>query len=184
MNVTSFDRFTRLPTAAALVVGVIGLAVALWAIVPATAQDNAAAAAPGAATTDVAAGAAAWRLGGCQSCHGQFAEGGEGGEQPAGPNLHRTRLDRQSLIETIGCGLPETQMPSHLKGAYTEVDCYGFPLGRAPDRTDVRNLLTADEVAALADFLLAEVVGKNTITKEMCGLFYGDPNHRACANLQ
>jgi len=35
-------------------------------------------------------------------------EGDAGGEFPAGPSLHKTRLDRAALIEAISCGLPGT----------------------------------------------------------------------------
>ncbi len=87
-----------------------GIAAAWLALcATASAQD-----APGAA-----AGENAWDKAGCLQCHGASGEGGDGGEFPAGPSLRKTRLDRAALAETISCGLPGTQMPAWLDGAYT-----------------------------------------------------------------
>ena len=107
-----------------------------------------------------AAGEAAWDKAGCLQCHGSTGEGGAGGEFPAGPSLRRTRLDRAALIEAISCGLPGTQMPGWLDGAYTQRSCYGFPPGPAPDGTTLTPVLGAGEVEALVDYLLAKIVGR------------------------
>jgi mono/diheme cytochrome c family protein len=108
----------------------------------------------------LAAGEAAWDKAGCLQCHGSTGEGGVGGEFPAGPSLRQTRLDRATLVEAISCGLPGTQMPSWLDGAYTQRSCYGFPPGPAPDGTTLTPVLTANEVEALVDYLLAKIVGR------------------------
>jgi mono/diheme cytochrome c family protein len=107
-----------------------------------------------------AAGEAAWDKAACLQCHGSTGEGGVGGEFPAGPSLRKTRLDRAALIEAISCGLPGTEMPSWLDGAYTQRSCYGFPPGPAPDGTTLMPVLSADEVEALVDYLLAKIVGR------------------------
>jgi mono/diheme cytochrome c family protein len=106
----------------------------------------------------VAAGEAAWDKAGCPQCHGANGEGGTGGEFPAGPNLRRTRLDRASLAETISCGLPGTEMPAWLDGAYVARPCYGF--AQPPAGTVLMPVLGAGEVEALADFLVAKFVGR------------------------
>ncbi len=106
------------------------------------------------------AGEAAWDKAGCLQCHGATGEGGVGGEFPAGPSLRKTRLDRAALIEAISCGLPGTQMPGWLDGAYTQRSCYGFPPGPAPDGTALMPVLSANEVEALVDYLLAKIVGR------------------------
>ena len=124
----------------------LGAALPAWAF----AQDGA----------RLAAGEAAWDKAGCLQCHGAAGEGGVGGEFPAGPSLRKTRLDRAALIEAISCGLPGTQMPGWLDGAYTQRSCYGFPPGPAPDGTTLTPVLSANEVEALVDFLLAEIVGR------------------------
>jgi len=108
----------------------------------------------------LAAGEAAWDKAGCLQCHGAAGEGGAGGEFPAGPSLRKTGLDRAALVETISCGLPGTEMPSWLDGAYTQRSCYGFPPGPAPEGVTLTSVLSASEVAALADFLMAKIVGR------------------------
>jgi mono/diheme cytochrome c family protein len=108
----------------------------------------------------VAAGENAWDKAGCLQCHGASGDGGDGGEFPAGPSLRKTRLDRAALAETISCGLPGTQMPAWLDGAYTRRSCYGFPTGPAPAEITVTPVLSASEIAALVDYLMAKMVGK------------------------
>jgi mono/diheme cytochrome c family protein len=107
----------------------------------------------------VAAGEEAWDKAGCFECHGTTGEGGTGGEFPAGPSLRRTRPDRAALMETIGCGRPGTPMPAWLDGAYTERACYGLPKGPAPAGVVLTPVLSADEIQALLDFLMAKIVG-------------------------
>jgi mono/diheme cytochrome c family protein len=108
----------------------------------------------------LAAGEAAWDKAGCLQCHGASGEGGTGGEFPAGPSLRKTRLDRAALATTISCGLPGTEMPAWLDGAYTQTPCYGFPAGPAPADITLTPVLGADEIAALVDYLMAKIVGK------------------------
>jgi|HubBroStandDraft_6_1064221.scaffolds.fasta_scaffold108577_3 mono/diheme cytochrome c family protein len=107
----------------------------------------------------IAAGEEAWNKAGCPPCHGADGEGGTGGEFPAGPSLRKTRLDRAALTETISCGLPGTEMPAWLDGAYTKRPCYGFSAG-PPDGTTLTPVLSADEIEALVDYLMAKIVGK------------------------
>src|SRR5580693_1361738 len=131
-----------------IMAGIAGAWLALYAT--ASAQD-----APGAA-----AGENAWDKAGCLQCHGASGEGGDGGEFPAGPSLQKTRLDRAALAETISCGLPGTQMPSWLDGAYTMRSCYGFPIGPAPAEVTATPVLSAGEIEALVDYLMAKIVGR------------------------
>jgi mono/diheme cytochrome c family protein len=108
----------------------------------------------------LAAGEAAWDKAGCLQCHGSAGEGGVGGEFPAGPSLRKTRLDRAALIEAVSCGFPGTQMPGWLDGAYTQRSCYGFPSGPAPDGTTLTPVLSANEIEALVDYLLAKIIAR------------------------
>lgn len=108
----------------------------------------------------LAAGEEAWDKAGCLQCHGSAGEGGAGGEFPAGPSLRKTRLDRAALVEAISCGLPGTQMPGWLDGAYTQRTCYGFPPGPPPDGTTLTPVLDANEVEALVEYLLAKIVDR------------------------
>jgi mono/diheme cytochrome c family protein len=127
----------------------IATVVAICLSAPALAQDAA----------RLAAGESAWDKAGCLQCHGSTGEGGAGGEFPAGPSLRKSKLDRAALTETVSCGLPGTQMPAWLDGAYTARPCYGFANGPAPPGTDLMPVLSAEEVAALVDYLLAKIVG-------------------------
>jgi mono/diheme cytochrome c family protein len=106
----------------------------------------------------LAAGESAWDKAGCLQCHGASGQGGDGGEFPAGPSLRATKLDRAALAETISCGVPGTQMPAWLDAAYTQRPCYGF--SAAPDGTVVTPVLSAAEVEALVDYLMAKIVGR------------------------
>jgi len=108
----------------------------------------------------VAAGEDAWNKAGCFQCHGASGEGGDGGEFPAGPSLRETRLDRTTLAETISCGRPGTKMPAWLDDAYTQSPCYGLPKGPAPAGLDRTPVLSADEVQALLDHLMAKIIGR------------------------
>lgn len=118
-------------------------------------------------------GGALWGRAGCADCHGPLAAGGGDPAYPDGPNLRRTRLDRDELIETIGCGRPGTDMPYNLKGAYTEVACYELPLGEVLDDLTGQGFLTAEDLQTLVDFLLENAVGTTKITRENCAAFYG-----------
>jgi len=86
----------------------------------------------------IAVGEEAWNKAGCPPCHGADGEGGTGGEFPAGPSLRKTRLDRGTLRETISCGLPGTEMPAWLDGAYTQRPCTASPPDRRPARRSSR----------------------------------------------
>jgi hypothetical protein len=108
----------------------------------------------------LAAGESAWDKAGCLQCHGSSGEGGAGGEFPAGPSLRTTRLDRAALTETISCGLPGTEMPAWLDGAYTRRPCYGFAGGPPADGTVLMPVLSGGEIDALVDYLLAKIVGQ------------------------
>jgi len=138
-------RMSRRDVHAAL----LGLSIGAAVSISAFAQDAA----------RLAAGEEAWDKAGCLQCHGSAGEGGAGGEFPAGPSLRKSRLDRAALTETVSCGLPGTPMPSWLDGAYTQRACYGFPAGPAPDGTTLTPVLSAGEVEALIDYLLAKIVG-------------------------
>lgn len=131
---------------------------------------------------DTSAGLRAWRLAGCASCHGVFGEGGGGGEQPEGPSLRRTSLDRKALAETVRCGRPGTRMPFFLKGAWTTTACFGAPVkDEAPADVTGPGRLEAPVVEALVDYLFARVVGqKDAITLAECAAYYGNPDHAGC----
>ena len=96
-----------------------------------------------------------WQRAGCASCHGSDARGGESGEQPGGPNLRRSRLDREDFVATVACGRPGTAMPFNLAGAYTEISCYEIPVGEVPDEVVGGVRLTSDEIGLLVDYVMS-----------------------------
>ena len=152
------------------IVGALAGAASFVTIAGALAQDAA----------QIEAGLTAWKRGGCSACHGSFAQGGEGGENPAGPSLRDTQLGPDELVETIACGRPDTEMPYNLVGAYRETPCYGLPVGEFPSGTKRGARLEPDQISAMVAYLMARVVGKGDVTLEECGFYYGDPNHGAC----
>ena len=94
-------------------------------------------------------GAEVWGRAGCSTCHGILAEGGDDPAEPTGPSLRITRLDRDLIAEAIAGGRPGTAMPFNLNGAYTEIACYGIPLGEVPAETAGAGGLTAEDLEAL-----------------------------------
>lgn len=137
-------------------------------------------AAPG--DEQILAGLTVWKdRGGCFNCHGTFAQGGEGGHFPAGPSLRKSQLDLETMHSVIACGLPGTKMPYNLKGAYTEIECYGNDLGPAPAEVNPGAALSDQEITDLVAYLGARVVGQRRITKDQCVEYYGDANAPECA---
>ena len=48
----------------------------------------------------------------CKFCHGEDGDGrGDPRSPGAATNLHKTRLNRDQMIEVIACGRPATEMP-------------------------------------------------------------------------
>ncbi len=131
----------------------LGLAVvAVLAIsVPTLAQD----------AVRVEAGRQVWVNGGCSGCHGARGQGSESPDRyPPTASMRATELDRDGLIEAISCGRPGSEMRAWLEGAYTDSPCYGLDLGPAPARTMEAGVFEADEIEALVDYLMADIVGK------------------------
>jgi hypothetical protein len=127
----------------------LALAACIGLGVPALAQDDA----------DLAAGKDAWNRAACYNCHGNRAQGGLGGDYPAGPGLRNTALDKETMALIVSCGLPGTRMPAWLKGAYSEVECYGEPVGSRPAAgVVIPGIFSADEITALVDYIFATFV--------------------------
>jgi mono/diheme cytochrome c family protein len=100
----------------------------------------------------------------CQFCHGPDGDGRGDPRSPGkAPDLRKTILQRDHLVEVISCGRPGTEMPHFDKSAYEETDCYGLSVGQVgkdmppPPHS---NSLTQREIAAVADYVLARFVGK------------------------
>ena len=127
----------------------LALAACIGLGVPVLAQDDA----------DLAVGKDVWDRAQCTNCHGSVGQGGLGSDYPYGPSFRNITFDKETMALIVSCGLPGTPMPAWLQGAYTEVECYGMPLGSRPATgVPVRGIFTADEIKALVDFIFATFV--------------------------
>src|ERR1700749_5107020 len=124
------------------------LALAVLAVVAATTG----AAAQSADPTDI--GKAVFKRANCVGCHKWHGNGG-GGYGGDALSLRKTRLTREQIIETVGCGRPGTGMPFFTRGAYDSVTCYGMnreQVGKEiPPEANV--FLRPDDVQAVADYV-------------------------------
>jgi hypothetical protein len=113
----------------------------------------------------------------CIFCHGWSGDG-QGTERAETPglSLRESLLARDQLITVIQCGRPSTRMPYHDAFAYTDDRCYGLTaeqLGdQVPQRT-IESTLQRREIEAVADYLIARVIGRGDIMLEECEVFWG-----------
>jgi hypothetical protein len=121
----------------------------------------------------------------CQYCHGWAGDGAGQGQSPGGAaNLRQSRLDRDSLIMVISCGVPGRAMPHFDDQAYTDKRCYGMTeaeIGEKMPPLPPSTSLPRREIEAVADYLLAKVIGRGEITREECAETLG-PRVRSCAD--
>jgi mono/diheme cytochrome c family protein len=100
----------------------------------------------------------------CQFCHGVNGDGHGDPRSPGkAPDLHKTRLDREQLIEVITCGRPGSEMPHFDKYAYEDKGCYGLSaaeLGKNLPPDPHSTPLNKREIAAVVDYLVATFVGR------------------------
>jgi mono/diheme cytochrome c family protein len=121
----------------------------------------------------------------CLYCHGWAGDGaGEPQSNGAAANLRVTPLKRDQLIEVIGCGVPGKAMPHFDEDAYTDKRCYGVTaadLGGDTPALPPGSTLNRREIEAVADYLLAKVIGRGAeITRQECQEAYGE-GARMCA---
>ena len=114
----------------------------------------------------------------CPYCHGWAGDGsGEPQSNGAAANLRMSPLKRDQLIEVIGCGVPGKAMPHFDEEAYTDKRCYGVTaadLGRDTPALPPGATLTPREIGAVADYLLAKVIGRGPVlTRDECEDAYG-----------
>jgi mono/diheme cytochrome c family protein len=131
------------------------------------------AAAPAAAQDDFAYGRRLFlEKAECSFCHGWAGDGAGHPQSPgAAANLRKSRLDRDALIMTIGCGIPGTAMPHFDEAAYSDKRCYGMTEAELGPRTPAlppSTTLQRREIEVIADYLLAKVIGRGEITREEC----------------
>jgi hypothetical protein len=116
--------------------------------------------------------------GNCQACHGWAGDGRKMDSQmPDGANLRESKLDRDTLIMIIKCGVPGGGMPPFDKLAYSDGRCYGMKQAdlkaRGVTMATPPATLQPREVELLADFLFAKVVRKGPMDRARCVEFWG-----------
>jgi mono/diheme cytochrome c family protein len=116
----------------------------------------------------------------CVGCHKWH--GGGGGYGGAALSLRETPLERADLVEVIRCGRPATRMPYHDRNAYNGAECYGG-MTRADLGADfppkAATFLRAEEIEAVADYVITQQQGKGEPAYDDCVAFWGEGN-REC----
>ena len=116
--------------------------------------------------------------GNCQACHGWAGDGRKMDSQmPDGANLRESKLDRETLIMIIKCGVPGGGMPPFDKFAYSDGRCYGMRQAdlkaRGVTMASPAATLQPREVEMLADFLFAKVIRKGPMDRAKCIDYWG-----------
>jgi len=121
----------------------------------------------------------------CVGCH-KWHGGGGGGYGGAALSLRETVLERADLIEVIRCGRPATRMPYHERNAYGDTECYGG-MSKADLGADfppkAATFLRAEEIEAVADYVIAQQQGKGEPSYGDCVAFWGEGN-RECQAMR
>src|SRR5262245_8502145 len=113
----------------------------------------------------------------CSFCHGWAADGaGEPQSNGGAANLRQSFLNREQLIEVIMCGRPGTPMPHYDDLAYTDKRCYGVTEAELAGQVALppSTTLQKREVEAIADYLLAKVIGRGAVTRQECEEMFGE----------
>lgn len=151
----------------------------LLAVPPSRAQD----------ADDLAFGFRLFRQkGNCQACHGWAGDGRKlDSQMPDGANLRESVLDRDALVMIIKCGRPGSGMPAFDRLAYSDGRCFGLKQADLRARNlslpDPPATLQAREVDAIADFMLAKMIGKGPMDRAKCVDYWGS-NADVCNELE
>jgi mono/diheme cytochrome c family protein len=113
----------------------------------------------------------------CSFCHGWAGDGaGEPQSNGGAADLRQTQLTREQLVEVIMCGRPGTPMPHYDETAYTDKRCYDVTekeIGAQVPALPPGSTLQKREAEAIADYLLAKVIGRGPVTREECEEAFG-----------
>lgn len=76
-------------------------------------------------------------------------------------------------------------MPFHFRNAYTDdpaTSCYGITVAEIGDQMPnrARAFLSEREIEAIADYVMAWIIGRGEPTLEECELYFG-AGHASCA---
>ncbi|MBV8095734.1 MAG: c-type cytochrome [Acetobacteraceae bacterium] len=135
---------------------------------------------PASAQSEASAGKRVFKTANCVGCH-KWHGGGGGGYGGAALSLRATQLTRDQIIETVTCGRPGTGMPYFKRNVYETKECYGLNKQDLGDNMPPGppTFLRPNEIAAVADYVMADVKGKGEPTYAQCVDFFGQSS-RVC----
>jgi mono/diheme cytochrome c family protein len=115
-----------------------------------------------------------FRKANCFGCHKWHGDGG-GSYGGAALSLRRTELDRAQIIEIVRCGRPNTGMPYHERGAYSDGRCNGLTEKDLGDGMPPQapQPLRLSEIEAVTDYVIAAIKGRGEPTLDECLAFWG-----------
>ncbi len=121
----------------------------------------------------------------CAFCHGWAGDGaGEPQSNGGAASLRQSFLNREQLVEVIMCGRPGTPMPRFDEDAYTDKRCYDITeaeLGPNTPTLPPGSTLQKREAEAIADYIVAKLIGRGAVTREECLEVFG-PDARSCGD--
>ncbi|WP_376701178.1 c-type cytochrome [Bradyrhizobium australiense] len=126
------------------------------------------------------AGKAVFSRANCMGCHKWHGDGG-GGYGGDALSLRKTELTKEQIIETVACGRPGTGMPFFVRGAYDTTSCYDMTRQDVGERMPPEGgtFLRPNDIAAVADYVIAHVKGAGEPTYAQCTTFFGNTS-RVC----
>lgn len=124
----------------------------------------------------IARGLEAFKEGGCRSCHGWAANGDREGPTPPGPSLRDSPINYEGIIYTVSCGRLGSEMPYFRREAYRDASVCGLDRDQAGDMMPPRaaSLLSEEEIADLAAYIVGYVQGRGDITFDECEDYFGE----------
>ena len=121
----------------------------------------------------------------CAFCHGWAGDGaGEPQSNGGAASLRQSFLNREQLVEVIMCGRPGTPMPRFDEDAYTDKRCYDITeaeLGPKTPTLPPGSTLQKREAEAIADYIVAKLIGRGAVTREECLEVFGQ-DARSCGD--
>jgi hypothetical protein len=121
----------------------------------------------------------------CAFCHGWAGDGaGEPQSNGGAASLRQSFLNREQLVEVIMCGRPGTPMPRFDEDAYTDKRCYDITeaeLGPKTPTLPPGSTLQKREAEAIADYIVAKLIGRGAVTREECLEVFGE-DARSCGD--
>jgi hypothetical protein len=189
------NRAARLVAAATLIIGLAG--------VPVLAEDAAPAASTAAATSagdptqspavelaganapDLKRGKIVYQTtANCVNCHGWPGDGSTG-KNPRSPgiaaNLRKSKLDMDTMIQVVSCGIPGSAMPYHDRQAYKDARCYGTTAkDYTPDQIVSGNVITNQDIINVVAYVQEKIKGHGDITKAECEEYF-KPGAATCS---